>query len=46
LSDGAARDVIRYTHKAMPQHIDLAGSLTLRKTFAQAVVEDDEGAAS
>ncbi len=38
----AARDVIRYTHKAMPQAVEMSGSLAIRKSFASAV-EDEEG---
>lgn len=40
----AARDVIRYTHKAMPQAVEHSGTVRLRHTFAEAVLGDeDEG---
>lgn len=33
----AARDVIRYTHKAMPQAVEMSGTLKVVTTFADAV---------
>lgn len=38
----AARDVIRYTHKAMPQAVVHSGTVRMRHTFAEAVLGDDE----
>lgn len=38
----AARDVIRYTHKAMPQAVEHSGTVRMRHTFAEAVLGDDE----
>jgi len=44
----AARDVIRYTHKAMPQAIEHDVNVRMRRSFAQAVngdePPDEEGA--
>jgi hypothetical protein len=45
----AARDVIRYTHKAMPQAIEHDVNVRMRRSFAQAVLggeQQDEGADS
>jgi hypothetical protein len=46
----AARDVIRYTHKAMPQAIEHDVNVRMRKSFAQAVLggepQDEEGTPS
>lgn len=37
----AARDVARYTHKAMPQAVEHSGTVRLRHTFAEAVQGDE-----
>ena len=39
----AARDVIRYTHKAMPQAVEHSGTVRIRHTFAEAVNADEDG---
>ena len=42
----AANAAARYVHRPMPQAVELSGTLTLRRTFAAAVQDQDEGADS
>jgi hypothetical protein len=38
----AANAAARYVHRPMPQAVELSGTVTLRRTFA-AAVQDEEG---